>query len=104
MEINRVFRSSAEGEEDVIRETKLTAIPRLEITSVEMPNMIAAMNSSSQIIVHALQEAGNILGAAAGEIQAVANRKLILHPDGRQELDLSTIVQFSSHGIRQNRR
>ncbi len=62
--------------------------------------LVEAMSSNAQIICKAINEAQQVLGNAAGEIQTVFNRKLNTYPDGRTEIDFSTIITISSDGQR----
>lgn len=65
-----------------------------------MTDVVMALNANQEATANSLKQASDALGKAAGEIQAIFNRKMIIHPDGTKEVDLSTIITISSDGAR----
>ena len=82
-----------EGEDEM----KESQLPKRQEPNamIQMPDISKVMAQNQDMVVQTLKEAKAIFGKAAGEIQAIFNKKCILHPDGRYEFDNGTIVNIS---------
>lgn len=67
---------------------------------VDAIKVINEMKAAHNEIAATIAESQKVLGKAAGDIKAIFKNSLVIDPNGRLEIDLSTIVNITSDGSR----